>query len=145
MTLAKFGLLLHAIFAFGAVAMMTHLWLWSLKGERAIGRLHLHTKWAAALYVAAFGLGSTLYPTFRTTARVHFDSHLPWATALFEVKEHLASMNLALVVLIVAIGPTLWSSDKKAWRAGKWLTGTSAAILWYSGLTGAVLTLLRPI
>ena len=145
MTLAKIGLVLHAILAFGAVSMMTHLWLWSLKGERSVGRLRLHTKWAAALYVAAFVVGAVLYPEFRTTVRLHFDSQIPWATVLFEIKEHLASLNLALVILIFAIRSTLWSGEQIAWRVGRWLTGISTAILWYSGLVGALLTVLRPI
>ncbi len=59
------------------------------------------TKWGIVTYVASFVLGLLIYPVFRVKVRAeYFDSSLPWATGIFEIKEHLASIGLFIVLAL---------------------------------------------
>ena len=88
----------------------------------------------AVLFCVSFILGAVVYAPFRIVARAaYLDAHAPWATGLFEVKEHAAAIGLALL-------PAYWG----AWREPGAVTGRRAlttflaAITWWNYLVGHV-------
>ena len=61
---------------------------------------------AAIAYLLTFLMGWLIYPVFRVDVRAAFlDKLNPWATGLFEIKEHLAAVGafVALGVLSLAL------------------------------------------
>ncbi len=73
----------------------------------------LHGRILALAYGICFFLGALVYPTFRVRVRhEYFDHNLPWATGLFEIKEHLAA--LGLVAALAA-----WQLSRRIPRAGE--------------------------
>ena len=65
--------------------------------------------WLGTLaYIASFFLGLVIYPVFRVNVRAnYFDKSLQWATAIFEIKEHVAALSffaaLALMALLLSL------------------------------------------
>lgn len=60
-----------------------------------IAHERLYARLLVISYLICFVLGAAVYPTFRINVRhEYFDQSLQWATALFEVKEHLATLGL---------------------------------------------------
>jgi hypothetical protein len=98
-SVSKFLLFIHLVSAFCAVAVAIHLLSRLIQGLRGrIGlfrQMRLHARLLALLYAATFLLGAMVYPTFRVRVRPeYFDRALPWATAMFELKEHGATAAL---------------------------------------------------
>jgi len=95
-------LFLHLLAAVAALGAAVHLlcraaarWRGAAPRER-LERLHATTLLVA--YNLCWLLGAVIYPTFRIRVRADlFDPELPWATGLFEVKEHLATVGLVCV------------------------------------------------
>ena len=102
---SKILLFLHLVSAFALVGCMTHdlvLVVQYCRGQfrnKALERLYVQI--AFWCYLVVFALGGLIYPTFRIRVRAaYFDSVLPWATGLFEVKEHLAAIGLGLMLAL---------------------------------------------
>ena len=56
----------------------------------------------AVAFVLTVGLGLLIYPTFRVDVRAGWlDQALPWATALFELKEHGVAIAALLLTYLV--------------------------------------------
>ncbi|MBI2435426.1 MAG: hypothetical protein HYV26_21440 [Candidatus Hydrogenedentes bacterium] len=98
-------LFLHLLAAVAATATSWHLlvrFVIKVRGRRGLLRLvRLHALILLIAYSAAFLLGAIIYPTFRVRVRHEYlDQAVPLATALFEVKEHLAALMLPVVLLL---------------------------------------------
>ncbi|GMV99455.1 MAG: hypothetical protein AMXMBFR84_05940 [Candidatus Hydrogenedentota bacterium] len=98
-TIVKPLLFLHLLSAICALATAIHLAVRIYKTTRHPGSYAAQTRMHATImtvsYGLCFGLGALIYPTFRLRVRGElFDDLLPWATGLFEIKEHLASFAL---------------------------------------------------
>ena len=100
-------LVLHGLSATLLLGAVTHqaiaVW-WPSRREaswwRSLRAVHAERYVAAVvvLFATTFALGALLYPPFRLVARAQsLDVHAPWATGLFEVKEHAAALGLALL------------------------------------------------
>jgi hypothetical protein len=96
-----------------AVRLWGHLW-----GRRInFARAKLHTPILAVSYVVCYILGAIVYPTFRIRVRYeYFDRAVRWATGLFEVKEHLATVGLAAVIALALLARSLPKSPVDAQR-----------------------------
>ena len=97
-------LLVHLFATFVLAGSMTHNLLCVIDYVRGrFGRQRrelLYVKVSFWAYVIIYVLGSLIYPAFRVYIREeHFDTQMPWATGLFEVKEHWAAIGLALFVV----------------------------------------------
>ena len=84
-------------------------------------------------------LGAINYVPFSVFARAQYlDAHVPWATGLFEVKEHAAAIGLAVL-------PAYWA----VWReptetaARRALTTLLATVAWWNFLVGHVVNNIR--
>jgi hypothetical protein len=74
---------------------------WQVRSGK-IGKYTLFRRYCSIVLVAypvVFLLGSIIYPAFRVDVRTEFDANLPWATGLFEIKEHVTALALPLVAI----------------------------------------------
>ena len=102
-SLSRVLLFLHLVAAFALAGSMTHALILVVQYCRGKFRKkvleRLYVRIAFWCYVAVFSLGGLVYPTFRVRVRAaYFDPHLPWATGLFETKEHGAALGLGLFI-----------------------------------------------
>ncbi len=91
------------------------------------------------LFCVAVLLGAVAYAPFRVITRVQYlDGQAPWATGLFEVKEHAAAIGLALL-------PAYWAvwQESNGNRGRRWLTTFLAALIWSSFLAGQIVNFVR--
>jgi hypothetical protein len=114
----KLPLFLHfaaAIVLCGAVGhLAVRLWGHVRGREGSLSRVRLHTGILAASYAICFALGCLTYPTFRVRVRhEYFDVAARWATGLFEVKEHFATIGLAAVLGLVLLAGSLRDSSSQ--------------------------------
>jgi hypothetical protein len=98
-----------------------------------------YTEAVVALFLFTFGLGAILYVPFRSIVRAQYlDAHRPWATGLFEIKEHAAAIALALL-------PAYWA----LWREGSDVTSRRAVttilavLAWWNFVVGHVVNDVR--
>lgn len=108
-------LFFHALVSVVLAGALAHL-VWRLieyfTGMRRFLSLpRLHASIVSISYTIVFILGALVYPPFRINVRhEYFDKTLPWATGLFEAKEHLASLGFMAVIALAAL---LWTLPKK--------------------------------
>src|SRR4030095_15089542 len=100
-------LLLHGISALFLLGAITHQALaswWPARGQGAawwhsLRAVHpeRYVRAVIVLFVSTLLLGSIDYAPFRfVTRHQYLDANVPWATGLFEIKEHRADIGLAL-------------------------------------------------
>lgn len=89
--------------------------------------------------VTQFAVGLALYPAYRVRVRaLDFDRHAPVYSQLFDFKEHLAALSLALVVAIAV------ASRSASGRDARWplaaIAITAAVFLWTVAILGVCVT-----
>ena len=139
-------LVLHSLAAVLLLGAITHqaLALWWPTQQRKTGwwqslRAVHPERYAPAivtLFCAVVLIGSVAYVPFRSVTRAtYLDAHAPWATGLFEIKEHAAAIGLALLPAYWAV----WRVDSEADGLGRRaLTTFLAAITWWNFLVGHI-------
>lgn len=142
-------LLAHLFATFVLVGAMSHHLISIVRYTRGkFGRERQELKFARITlwsYVSVYVLGALIYPAFRVyMRRDFFDAQLPWATGLFEVKEHWGALALALFIVCVAIRKTFQPSQERT----KLVFYIPACILfniivWYKIVVGCYLSLLK--
>jgi len=142
-------LLLHLFVTFVLVGCMTHglLIVTSyMRGKFNRQKLELYyTKVALWSYVIVYIIGALIYPAYRIYIRHHyFDPKLPWATGLFEVKEHWGAVGLAMFFVLYFLRRNLHPvEDKdKLWFYVP-LFFLLNVIIWYKVVAGCYLSLLK--
>ena len=146
---ARTLLLLHAVLGFAAVFAGTHHAAHAVLAAlgRAQTRALRRFGWIAPAAVLAQALcGLALYPVYRVRVRAaDLERSAPIAVQLFDFKEHLAALALALVIgaALAARRP-----DETAPQA-RWpiaaLSCTGAAFLWTAALIGLYVTARHPV
>ena len=111
------------------------------------GREKTYAAVAFYAFVVCFVIGTLIYPAFRWYVRAkYFDASLPWASGLFEIKEHLISLAFA-----VGLGQYFLSRyvDLEKYREFRplyaFFTFTFWAVAVYAAVSGALLVILRSI
>ena len=111
------------------------------------GQLRLHATLLLIFYGATYVLGALIYPTFRVRVRGGFlDATFPWATGLFEIKEHGATLMLLPVAGLFVMSRIL-DFSRSAHRPYAALVsvtvflvvvvvGYNACLGWYLGVIG---------
>ncbi len=143
-------LLAHAVFAFAALFASTHHAAHAVLS--ALGRLQQRELrrfgWIAPLCLIAQALlGLALYPTYRVRVRApDFDRTAPFVSQLFDFKEHLAALALALVIGAAFAGARQGRDQP---RPQRWTLATlslgGAALLWTATLIGLYVTARHPV
>ena len=126
-------LLAHAVLGFFAVAAGTAQAAFALvqRPRRDLGLL------AAAAVFAQVALGLWLYPAYRLQVRAaDLERSAPALVQLFDFKEHLAALSLALIAGALLAGR---EEQEARWPlAALWCTG--AAFLWLAAVVGVLVT-----
>lgn len=112
-------------------------------------RSRLHALILAVAYGATWGLGALVYPTFRVRVRADFlDRTYPWATGLFEIKEHAASIVLIPVLALFVLTRVLDAEDEADRRYAPLLgvlAGLVLCVLTFNACVGWYLGTLRSV
>jgi hypothetical protein len=138
-------LIWHALLAFTAVFAATHhaahavLAAVGQQQARALRRFG----WIAAAAVLLQALcGLAIYPAYRVRVRAaDFDLHAPAVAQLFDFKEHVAALALALVVGAALAGRR---DEEPRWPLAA-LSCTGAAFLWVATVIGLYVTARHPL
>jgi hypothetical protein len=154
-------LLAHAVLGFTAVGAATHFAVYALLAARAAGRgaqLRRFSSIASLALGAQVLLGLALYPTYRVRVRLaDFDRAAPAVAQLFDFKEHLAALSLALVLAAAAVArASVRTATAQApeddpaepqglrWAAAA-LSTSGAALTWTAALIGLYVTARHPV
>jgi hypothetical protein len=144
-----FVLLMHELSAMLLLGAITHqaiaVW-WPASAQPAgwwSAMRAVHPERYVRAVVASFCIGTLIgainYLPFRVLARAQYlDAHVPWATGLFEIKEHAAALGLAVL-------PAYWAvwRDPSETAARRALTTFVAAVAWWSFVVGHVVNNIR--
>ena len=153
-SIARPLLFLHLIAAACATGAAIHLAIrvWGyLRGRvMKVGHEKLYARLLGIFYAISFLLGAAIYPAFRVNVRAeYFDPHLPWATALFEIKEHLATLGLAatagIVLLSIAIDRPLTRAPRRLLPMYAGLIAVVLAVVFYNVWSGWYLSTLKAV
>lgn len=130
-------LLLHAVLGLAAVVAGSLQAAWAVLAARGKPLPRLRPWIAPAVVAAQFILGLALYPAYRVQVRVDLERTAPALVQLFDFKEHLAALSLALI-----LGAAFASRDTAAearWPAAA-MSFAGAAFLWLAAVVGVVVT-----
>lgn len=142
-------LLVHLVATFILAGGMTHNLLCVAGYVRGrFGRQAVEKRYAWTFlwsYLVVYLTGALIYPAYRIYIRHHyFDPELPWATGLFEVKEHWGALGLAMLAVYYLLRRTFQPSED---RAKLWLYVPLCFLLnlivWYKVIVGGYLTMLK--
>jgi amino acid transporter len=144
-----FLLLVHLFATFVLVGSMTHNLLCVvgyLRGRFDRQKLEeLYVTVSLWAYVVVYLVGALIYPAYRIYIRAaHFDPQLPWATGLFEVKEHWGAVGLALLFVYYFLRKSFAPAqerEKLFFYAP--LCFLLNVIVWYKVIIGCYLTILK--
>jgi hypothetical protein len=147
---ARALLVAHAIFGFAAVFSATHHAVSSLLAARGrpVGRQLRRFGWLAPATFAGQALfGLALYPAYRVRIRfADFERTAPVVVELFELKEHLAALALALIVAAGFAGRALPARPPAAdARSVAALSTCGAALAWAAAVIGLYITARHPV
>lgn len=142
-------LLAHLFATFILVGSMTHN-LFSvigyLRGRFGRKKLELlYVKVSFWTYLIVYVLGALIYPAFRVYIRGdYFDPQIPWATGLFEVKEHWGAIGLGLFFVYYFLRKNFQPDiEKEKLFFYVPLCFLLNIILWYKTVVGCYLSLLK--
>ncbi len=143
---SKLLLILHTVAAIVLLGSVTHdflLLISYIRGNPRKTRFQKRYVWISFIsFLCTYLLGGVfLYPVFRVRVRYsYFDETLPWATCLFEIKEHWNSMALAIFIVYYLLSRYLDpEEDRHLIRVYAILGIILAVIIWYSAIASFLL------
>jgi hypothetical protein len=146
----ELGLLLHLFATFVLVGSMTHNLVYVsryLRGKFARQKQEFfHIKVIIWVYLIVYITGALIYPAFRVHIRAAvFDPAMPWATGLFEVKEHWGALGLAVLLAWCLIRRTITPETDRLhlYYGCVPLCLIFNVLVWYKIIVGSWLTLLK--
>jgi len=146
--LARLLVLVHAVAAIVLVGAATHHALVAIGYLRGVFRVRLARIYAATVavtWLATFALGLLSYPTFRYSTRaLYLDRYEPWASNLFDLKEHTAALGIPLVLGAFALSRVIDpKQDRSLARAYVALVMLVVVIVWFDVLSGLLITMAK--
>jgi hypothetical protein len=117
-----------------------------LRGKFGRQKLELrYARWSLWSYTFVYVVGALIYPAFRVYIRGEFfDPQFPWATGLFEVKEHWGAMGLAMFFVYYYLRKSFKpSEEKQKLFLYAPLCLLLNIILWYKTIVGCYLSLMK--
>lgn len=142
-------LILHSLMAILLLGAMTHNvlltvpYLWKRYKKVRLEKLYVKVIFVA--YSLTFALGAVVYPNYRYHVRdLYFDKHMPWASHLFDIKEHWAAIGLGLVgvffLLSLSFDPR---QDRERVLLYVFLSCAITLTVWFNLIAGLWLTALK--
>jgi hypothetical protein len=146
--LARVLVVLHAVAAIVLVGAATHhalIAIGYLRGVYKVRLARIYAPTVAVTWLVTLVFGLLSYPTFRYATRaLYLDRYEPWASNLFDLKEHTAALGVPLVigtfVLSRVIDP---KQDRALARAYAAMVVLVAAIVWFDVLSGLLITMAK--
>jgi len=145
----KILLLAHLFATFVLVGSMTHNLLIVVRylgGEFGRQKLEwLYVKVSLWAYTIVYIIGVLIYPAYGARIRhPYFDQQMPWATGLFEVKEHWGAVGLAMFFAFYFLRKSFQPAEEKH-KLFLYVPFCLLlnVILWYKVIIGCYLTLLK--
>ena len=144
---ARTLLILHAILGFTAVMAASHHAAHAVLA--AVGRPQARALkrfgWIAPAAVIAQAIcGLAIYPVYRVRVRAaELERTAPFVVQLFDFKEHLSALALALVIAAALAGRTEQPQGAR-WPVAA-LSCTGAAFLWTAAIIGLYVTARHPV
>lgn len=147
---ARALLLVHAVLGFTAVFATTHHAVSAFLAAlgRPVQRQLRRFGWMAPASLVAQALfGLLLYPVYRVRVRfADLERSAPAVVQLFDLKEHLSALALALVLGAAFAGRALQPDAPAAEsRTVAALSGGGAALVWAAALIGLYVTARHPV
>ena len=147
---ARALLLAHAVLGFAAVFTVTHhaVSAFLAAGGREVQGQLRRFGWMAPVSLAAQALfGLMLYPAYRVRVRfADLERSAPAVVQLFDLKEHLSALALALVFAASLAGRALRpDAPAVASRSIAALSGCGAALVWAAAVIGLYVTARHPV
>jgi len=144
---ARALLLLHAAAAVVLVGSSTHHLLivasW-LRGRPRRRLLRVYAAVQGVAFAATFSLGAFAYPAYRYFVRgLYFDRYAPWASNLFDMKENWAALGIPLVAALAILSRFVDDEKEPLGPAYALLAFLSTAIVWFSTVSGLIVTMER--
>ncbi len=140
-------LLAHAVLGFGALFAGTHHAahaVLSALGKPQTRALRRFGWIAPAAVIAQAVCGLAIYPAYRVRVRApDFDLYAPVVAQLFDFKEHLSALALALVIGASIAGRSDDTPEAR-WPIAA-LSSTGAAFLWAAAIIGLYVTARHPL
>jgi hypothetical protein len=144
-------LMIHGIMAVFLLGAITHqavgvAWPVTKKGTgfvsavRGVNGMN-YTNVVVILFVVTFALGTIIYPTYRVNVRTVLQEYRDFKPeGMFEMKEHLLALSLALLPIYWYF----WRTASEANRGARAvLTGMIAFAVWWGFVTGHVINNIR--
>ncbi len=142
-------LLAHLFVTFVLIGAMTHnlfCVFGYLRGKFNRQKLELrYAKVSFWAYFIVYVIGALIYPAYRIYIRAdYFDPQVPWATGLFEVKEHWGAIGLGMFLIYYILRRNFQPSEEKE----KLFLYVPLCVLlniivWYKVVVGCYLTVLK--
>ncbi len=144
-----FLLILHLLATFILVGSMTHNMVCVagyIKGNFTNQKSEAFYAWVSLwAYIAVYIFGILIYPAYEVHIRKQlFDPQLPWATGLFEAKEHFAAFGLAMIVVYYFLRRSFNpQQEREKLYVYIPLCIMLNIILWYKVIVGIYLSIIR--
>jgi hypothetical protein len=163
-----FLLIVHGLLAVALLGALTHQALAvcfpSRKPETFLARFRAvsspsYTTAVIVLFLITFVIGSVIYPAYRLNVRTYLqDYRMYWAEGIFEIKEHVLAISLALLPFYAylwrrpaaqSVGAATAVADADEDTASAFIRARAAVTVmialavWFSFLTGHVLNNIR--
>jgi len=147
-SVARILVVLHAAAAIVLVGSSTHHALIALGYLRSVFKERLGRIYASTVlgsYLVTFLLGGAAYPAFRYHVRaLYLDRYEPWASNLFDIKEHFASLGLPMAVGVFVLSRVLRpKQDTELLPTYAVMVFGVAIIVWFNLFSGLIITLVR--
>lgn len=142
-------LIVHLLGTFVLVGSMTHnsfILIGYIRGKfNRRKREFFFLKCTFWSYLIVYIFGAVIYPAFRIYIRgLYFDKTMPWATGLFEVKEHWAVIGLVLLFVCYIVRKSFDpQNEKHKLFLYVPLCLILNAIVWYVVISGCYLSMLK--
>ena len=141
-------LLVHAVVGFAAVGTATHFAAYAVIGAlrgSTTAQLRRFSALAPAALAAQALLGFALYPTYRVRVRLgDLDRTAPAVAQLFDLKEHLAALALALVAAAAVATRAGAKGNLRTWAVAA-LSTSGATLVWAAAIIGLYVTARHPV
>ncbi len=145
----EFLLLVHLFATFVLVGGMTHnlfIVVGYVRGKFGRQKLEwLYVRVSLWAYTIVYVIGVLIYPAYGARIRhTYLDPELPWATGLFEVKEHWGAVGLAMFFVYYFLRKSFQpAQEKDKLFLYVPLCLLLNVILWYKVIVGCYLALLK--
>jgi hypothetical protein len=139
----------HLLVTFVLVGAMTHnliIVIGYLRGKFGRQKLEwIYVRVSLWAYSIVYFIGALIYPAYRIYIRHdYFDPKLPWATGLFETKEHWGAVGLAMFFVYYLLRRSFQPAEERDKLYLYFpLCLLLNVIVWYKVIVGCYLTILK--